>query len=407
LLGACLALSTARGAAAQQLSQRGFIEAAGFGFPETAPNDQVQVVGDVLFREEAFWKPARWFELDGGIDARANSHGQVEDQWRIDWDDRGIERPRLAVRRLSTTLTAGGFSLTVGKQFVRWARADILNPADRFAPRDYMNVIDPELLPIFAVRPALQMGPDTFDVVWSPHFTPARLALIHQRWTVLPPEAAGLTIVDAGSVLPNGSEQGIRWNHIGRRFETALSYFDGYNYLPDIDVQPIAASVVRLTRVFPKLHTFGADLAIPTPWVTLKSEAAYFKSPSGGHNEYVLYVVELERQRGEWVFDGGYIGEAVTRSVAGSPPRFAPDEGVAKSIIARASYTVDPRRTVAIQGAVRQSGDGFYLQGEYSQAVGQHWRATLSIVGLGGQDADFLGQYHRNSYASFVLRFSF
>ncbi len=34
--------------------------------------------------------------------------------------------------------------------FIRWGRADILNPTDRFAPRDFMNVIDPDFLPVLA-----------------------------------------------------------------------------------------------------------------------------------------------------------------------------------------------------------------------------------------------------------------
>jgi len=80
---------------------------------------------------------------------------------------------------------------------------------------------------------------------------------------------------------------------------------------------------------------------------------------------------------------------------------------VAKSIIGRVGYTLGPRRSLAIEGAARQSGDGFYVKGEFSQAFGQHWRATFTGVGLAGEDSDFLGQYHRNSHASIALRFSY
>ena len=86
---------------------------------------------------------------------------------------------------------------------------------------------------------------------------------------------------------------------------------------------------------------------------------------------------------------------------------FAPDRGIARSILGRLSYTVDPQRTVAIEGAARQDGDGVYLKGEYSQGFGQHWRLTLTLVGIGGNPDDFLGQYRRNSHGSLGLRFSF
>jgi hypothetical protein len=396
----------ASGVGAQTISERGFIDGRGFWFPDAAPNDATRAIGDVLFREEVFLKPAGWIQFAAGLDVRANSHDQVEDQWRLDFTDRGVRRPRAAIRRLTATFTGGGFTLDVGKQFIRWGRADVLNPTDRFAPRDYLNVIDADFLPVLGARPSWHVGNETFEAVWVPQLTPSRLPLFDQRWTVLPTGLQGIPIEDSGADLPKRSEYGVRWNHVGSRVETALSYFDGYNHLPNIESQvrpsPMA---IELTRVYPALRGYGADLSIPTPWLTLKGEAEYFTSPTSTNEEYVLYVVEVERQTGEWVLVGGYAGEVVTTSRPGFS--FAPDRGIARSILGRASYTVDPRRTVAIEGAVRQSGDGFYVKGEYSEAFGQHWRLTLTGVGIDGEDTDFLGQFHHNSYGSVGLRFSF
>ena len=389
---------------AQPISQRGFIEARDFIFFESAPNDSTRNLGDLLVREEVFLKPAPWLQLAAGLDLRANSHDQVEAAWRLDWDDRGILRPRAAIRRLTATISAGHFTVDVGKQFIRWARADVLNPTDRFAPRDFINVIDTDFLPVLGVRPSIRLGSETFEVVWIPQLTPSRLPLFNQRWTVLPPEAEGISILDGGSAVPKGSEEGVRWNHAGPRFDASLSYFNGFNHLPNIEsrVQP---GGIELSRVYPSLRSYGADLAVPTPVVTLKGEAAYLTSPTGTSEEYVLYVVELERQVREWVLVGGYAGEVVTKSSDSFP--FAPDRGIARSFLGRVSYTVDPRQTVAIEGAARQNGDGVYIKGEYSRALAQRWRFTATAVGIGGHADDFLGQYKRNSHASLALRFSF
>ena len=54
--------------------------------------------------------------------------------------------------------------------------------------------------------------------------------------------------------------------------------------------------------------------------------------------------VQLERQRGEWAFVGGYAGEVVTRER--SLLSFAPDRGMSRSIVGRASYTLDANRSV-------------------------------------------------------------
>jgi hypothetical protein len=401
-------------ASAQKISQRGFIEVRGFGFPVSVPNDSVQAIGDLLIREEVFLKPAGWIQFAAGLDLRANSHDQVENQWRLDLDDRGVRRPRAAIRRLTATITAPHFTLDVGKQFIRWARADVLNPTDRFAPRDFLNVIDTEFLPVFGVRPSIQIGHETLEVVWVPRLTPSRLPLFNQRWTVVPPEAERVPIVDGGSTIPKASQQGVRWNHTEERFETSLSFFNGFNHLPNIESRLLPSSIeesglppsaIELSRLYPALRSYGADMAIPTPVLTLKGEATYFTSPTSTSEEYVLYVVEIERQVREWVLVVGYAGEVVTKSNDSFP--FAPDRGIARSILGRVSYTVDPRRTVAIEGVARQNGDGVYVKGEFSQSFGQHMRLTLTGVGIGGEPDDFIGQYRRNSHGSAAVRFSF
>ena len=396
---------------AQALSQRGFGEGAGQWFPLQAPGDPTRFIGDARARSEVFYKPAPWIQFAAGVDLRANSHGQVEDSWRLDYSDRGVLRPRLSIRRLSATLTRGRVTVDAGKQFIRWGKTDVVTPSDRFAPRDFMNVIDAEFLAITAVRAVAQIGDDTVEGVWAPRLTPSRTPLFGQRWSGVPANPTLIAVVDGGSVVPSGQELGARWSHIGQRLEYSLSYFDGFNHLPEILSTFVPAPpAVALTRVYPAIRTYAADVAVPTAWFTVKAETAYFRSSprSAGAeatDDYLLYVIQLERQTGEWVFIGGYAGEAVTDSR--SAVVFAPDRGLSRAIVWRASYTLGPTRSLAFEGAARQNGAGVYARGEYSQAYGQHWRATVSGVAIGGRADDFLGQYRRNSHATLTVRFSF
>ena len=405
---------------AQTLRQRGFAEGSVVLFPQDAPNDPTRVVGDVLFRDELFVKPASWIQFAAGLDLRANSHEQVEDEWRVDAGDRGSRRPRASIRRLSATLTRGPFTIDAGKQFIRWGKADIINPTDRFAPRDFMNVVDAEFLAVTGVRGVAQVGGDTLEAVWVPRFTPSRLPLLDQRWTAVPSDAVAAPLVDAGAMLPRRSQAGIRWGHIGAGFEYSLSFYDGFNHLPNIAIAttvgaehaqrlPSASSVglpsSLVFRNYPPIRTYGADAALPTKWFTLKAEAAYFTSSSPVTDEYVLYVVQAERQTGEWVIVAGYAGEAVT--ARRSALDFAPDRGMTRSVVARASYTIDTTRSIAFETAIRQNGNGLYAKAEYSQGRGQHWRATVTGVGIAGHSDDFLGQYHRNSHVRAAVRYSF
>ena len=410
-------------ASAQTVTHRGFFEGSTLLFPQEAPNDPARVVGDVLAREELFVKPAPWIQFAAGVDVRANSHDQVDDRWRLDLDDRGARRPRLSLRRLTATVTHGAFTVDLGKQFIRWGKADIINPTDRFAPRDFLNVVDTEFLAVTGVRAVAQHGGETFEAVWVPHFTPSRVPLIDQRWTVVPVDAAAIPLFDAGAVLPNGAQTGLRWGHVGAGFEYSLSFYDGFNHLPNIGAtttfnpalaelagKPGSAgsagsALLVVNRSYPAIRSYGADAAVPTKWFTIKGEAAYVTSSTPLTDEYVLYVIQLERQTGEWVIVAGYAGEAIT--ARRSTLSFEPDRGLTRSIVGRASYTIDPVRSVAFETAVRQNGDGLYGKVEYSQARGRHWRATITGVAIGGHREDFLGQYQRNSHAALALRYSF
>src|SRR5205814_9575836 len=141
-----------------------------------------------------------------------------------------------------------------------------------------------------------------------------------------------------------------------------------------------------------------SGFAIATTWLTVKGEVALCNSSNDTVNDYLLYVLQLERQSGEWFFVGGYAGEAITdgrpRSVG-----FEPDRGLTKTFLGRAGYTIDANLSIAFEAATHQNGDGTWVKFEYSHAVGQHWRLTGNLTLIQGDPGDFLGQYHRNSHA--------
>ena len=139
--------------------------------------------------------------------------------------------------------------------------------------------------------------------------------------------------------------------------------------------------------------------------VTFKGEVTYFTSDSPNTDEYVLFVVQAERQFAEWMVVGGYAGEVVT--VRRAEIDFNPDRGLSRSFLGRASYNIDANRSVAVEGVVRQDLDGLYLKAEYSHSYGQHWRATAAAALIRGEPDDFIGQYRRNSHLSLSARYSF
>ncbi len=398
-----LVLVWASCAAGQVFSQRGFLETDGQFYPQTADNDSSHGIGETLLRYEAFYKPLSWLRIAGGLDARFDTHQQTSRDGALSWWDRERPRPAFEIRRLSAAYSRGKLTVEAGKQFIRWGKADVLTPTDRFAPRDFLNVVDNDFLAITAARATYGDQSNTIEVVFSPRFTPSRVPLLNQRWSVIPP---GVPISEQPPDFPGGPQFGARWNHIGSVIEYSFSFYNGYDNLPlyrgELSLAPLR---VTAQRFFPQMRMYGADAAVPLKLVTVKAEAAYFTSTTPQSDEYALWVLQLERQTGEWSFVAGYAGQVITSHGQGLD--YSPVRGLTRSVVAHAGYTLDTNRGVAFETVIRQNGHGAYLKPEYSQAFGQHWRATAGFVWILGKAGDFLGQYHRNSHALLGLRYSF
>lgn len=390
----------------QKFTQRGYLETNLFAYPRAVRGDSGKAVGEAVLNYESTYNLTPWLRLNGAIEGRTDTHRQVERTWDVSVWDRERLRPAFAVPKWGATISKGKLTLDLGRQVIRWGKADILNPTDRFAPRDYVNVVQTRYLGVTGGRLTYGGQSDSIDLVFIPRFTPSRTPILGQRWVVLQGIPPTTTVRDGPTKFAPGPQYGARWNHISKLAEFSFSFYEGYNHLPLIDPQLRSRPIrLELTRYFPRMRMYGADAAVPLRYFTVKAEAAYFGSSTTTADEYVIYVVQAERQTGEWLFVGGYAGEHVTNRR--SEFLFAPDRGLTRTFLGRAGYTIDTNRSFALEAAVRQDGMGSWVRFEYSHAFGQHWRATAGISWIRGQSPDFLGQYFRNSHSNFILRYSF
>jgi len=389
---------------AQDFNQRGFFEITTDLYPRTASNDDAHIIGAILLRYEASYKYGAHWRFAAAADARADTHRQVDRSLALTWRDRTLTEPSFALARASVLYTRGKLNVEAGKQPVRWGTVDLFNPMDRFSARDYMNPFQPDSLNPLAVRAIYGGSSNSVDLVYTPVPTPSRMPLLNQRWTVLP---EGVPIFDAGAYFPQRGQYGARWSHSGSRDEFSLAFFDGYNNLPLIQavLAPGSQPLLEASRVYPRLRTYGGDLVFPTRWATFKSEAAWFSSVRKQSDDYALYILETEKQTGEWLLSGGYAGEVVTahRSLLD----FNPERGLARAFFGRADYAISSDRTLGAKTVLRQNGRASWTQLSYSQLFAQHFRVTAAYNWLRGSSEDFIGQFYRNSFVTVTLRYSF
>ncbi len=402
-----LVLVAAVPVSAQEVTYRGFAEFEATSYPLVTPQDDDRILVDGRFSIESAYRPLNWLTLAGSIDARVDNLQQVESDWRLDVLDRRLRRPALSLRHGVATLRKGTLSLDVGRQFIRWGKADILNPTDRFAPRDFLEVTDDAFLAVTGARVQYERGAHVLDVAWVPFFTPSRTPLLGRRWAPLPPGTFGpVEIEDLPSEFPERPQYGARWNVLAPGFDFSLSYFNGFNHLPQFTAFPLSSRpVIALQRSFAPLRMAGGDAAVPLPWFTVKGEVASLVTTSRQADNVVLYVVQLERQTGELSLVGGYAGEVVTERR--SELAFAPERGLTRAFLGRAGYTISATRDVSVESAIRQNLDGVWVKGQYSEALDAHWRFTVAGVVIFGDETDFIGQYERNSHLTGSLRYSF
>lgn len=392
--------------AQQEFTQRGFFESYNQFYSDTTPIDRSNVISDELFREEISWKLSSYFQINASFDGRFDSHQQVERSAHLDFWDRGLQRPPMSVRDANIVFNKGRFTATLGKQFIRWGKSDMLNPTDRFAPRDFLTLTDDYFLAVTAARLTYDTGTDSIDAIFQPRFTPSRTPLLNERWTPLPEQVWSYPIANYGSNYPGRSAFGVRWNHTGSAAEYSFNYYDGYDNLPLYSVLPAPApDAFGLERFFPQLREIGGDIAVPMHWATVKGEIADFSSSNKLADQYVLYVLQLQRQVKEWNLVGGYSGEIVYD--ARSPFYYSPERGYARSFLGRAGWTINPRSEFEAKGIVKQNGRGGIMELTYSYNFAQHWRALVGYVFIGGDEKDFIGRYNRNSHEIIALRYSF
>ena len=252
-------------------------------FPQEAPNDP----------RERRRRPAgcarrcsssrrRGCSSPPALDLRANSHDQVEDSLarRLRRSRRAAGRG-LSIRRLTATLTRGPFTLDVGKQFIRWGKTDIVTPTDRFAPRDFLNVVDTEFLAVSAAFAASCRSA-------SAHVRGRLGAAVHAE----PHSAARISDgrrcrADVAAVRDRRRRRVVPGRLAGRRSlephrrcgsstrcrsSTASTICRTSRSAPGVGP---AGSIV-VDAAIRRCASYGGDVAMPTRWFTVKGEAAYF-----------------------------------------------------------------------------------------------------------------------------------
>ena len=212
-----------------------------------------------------------------------------------------------------------------------------------------------------------ERGAHSSTALWFPYSRPAAcLSLTPDGRHAAAAASRAQSIL--ACVSRNGLNTACDGTFLARGSRSPLSFFDGFNHLPQFETQPLSGQpLVAVRRSYAPLRMAGTDAAIPLRWFTVKGEIAALMTSSDDADDVVLYVVQVERQIGELSLVGGYAGEIVVTESAAFD--YAPDRGLTRAFLGRAGYTVNANSDVSFEAAVRQNLDGVWIKGQYSKAL--------------------------------------
>ncbi len=331
------------------------------------------------------------------------------------------------------------WEVRAGKQIIVWGRADEVNPTDVITPKNFLLLM-PE------GQPGYRFGTSAVKLdaflpwslratgVWVPFFTPSVIPLdvppgvrLEER---LPP------------IQLDESSAGVKLDRSGGTVDGSLSYFYGFNPLPEVRVEearqdPETGSLRgRVALTHARQHMIGADAASARGRFGYRAEVAYVQTANDdgrrvdGITPYLFYVVGIERS----FFENlsvivQYVGRFVPNRVdpAGALDDPDPIRGRARFLAARETFVINQQLDTVQNGwSLRLDKkfwndtldcellslhyierNDFYLRPKISYELADGWRGTVGGEVFGGPQHSFFGRIRKNTGAFVELAYSF
>lgn len=167
--------------------------------------------------------------------------------------------------------TAGDFDFKFGRFITVWGRADKFNPTDNLTAKNLkllMTDDEDQRMGLFSFQTAYNIENTRWIAIWIPEW----------RTPVLPiEERAGISFK---TNRPENSQNqyGLKLDQSGGVVDWSVSYFDGFNKTPDIEIVSASMTGIQLGLNYNKIKVYGADFATTLGSIGIRGEAAYVET---------------------------------------------------------------------------------------------------------------------------------
>ena len=365
----------------------------------------------------ALWAKA---QLDWGAVGEANMDGWVGDQSRGNSvSNRRNRHERL--RELYWQKSAGNVDLRLGPQIIVWGRADAINPTDNLTPRD-LTLLTPEdsdqRFGNLAANATYHFGEYAIQAVWLPTF----------QTSVIPLRPVSMVSYRYDSP-PRRNQLAFKFDYAGHELDWSLSYFDGYDAIPDLALTGVSPSVLTVGLTNHRLQVWGADASWSVGRYVLRGEVASMRPDAeeagafAHRHPQTWLVIGGERGFGEHLnVNLQYFAQKVTGF--SSPDSLA--DPIARQVAwqqaATANQVAASQQGFTLRLAWNWASDSWHAEtstifsltnsarlwrGRLVHAPDDHWRINFGFDRYSGPDRSLFGALKDNSTLFSELRYVF
>lgn len=193
--------------------------------------------------------------------------------------DSNNDQEKALVRELFWRLDGESWRISLGKQLLAWGRADGINPTDNLTPKDFTQLTpeDNDLREgIKAAKGEYTFGNSTISLIWFPESASHRIPL-------RPMSGIHYQIEDA----PDKSQYALQWEYLGASVDSSLSWFDGYDLMPDFLMGDLTMDGLTVILHNQRLQVLGGDISFAEGNRVWRGEIAYSHTDSEGEADFV------------------------------------------------------------------------------------------------------------------------
>lgn len=316
------------------------------------------------------------------------------------------------------------FELRGGRQVFAWGRADAINPTANLSGED-LTLLTPDSedrkFGTTAIRTRFFL-PHSLSLtgIWLPEFRPTRFPF--------PSLKNGTSFLNESSRWPM-DQFAFRIDQAGRAVDWSLSYFDGYDLLPDLSAENESPDSEQVLISHHRVRVLGADAAVNIGHYGFRAEGAYtFTQNASGSDLFIKEPYLFVILGGDRTFNGelNVNLQYLFRFLGHSPPTSTASGEFAQSIATEEAVIGSQVQRVQ-QGASARVGDkwlhetlegeigavgyfnpwGILVRPKVTYAISDHWKVIIGGEVYRGDVESVFGLLRSNSTGYAEARYSF